>query len=107
MADLPKLPPGATYTQRQGQATVSAAVKGDTLILSATCDSLQYLVYTYEKEITRMRNALEVIEKEKESCPSPVRWFIYGLIGGAAAATTVITIIIIRKNDKKTTVDRT
>jgi hypothetical protein len=103
MDNLRKLPQGAAYTQKQGQATVSAAVQGDSLIITATCDSLQYLVYQYEKEITRLQSALEVIEKEKEPCPSPLKWFLYGLLGGGlggGTAASVITFIIIRKCQK-------
>jgi hypothetical protein len=103
MDDLRNLPQGAVYTQKQGQATVSAGIKGDSLIVTATCDSLQHLVYQYEKEITQLKSAMEVIEREKEPCPSPLKWFLYGLLGGGlggGTAASVITSIIIKKWQK-------
>lgn len=53
--DLLALPAGASYHGKNGQAGVDVTSRGDTLVVTSTCDSLQRLVLWYEEELTRIR----------------------------------------------------
>lgn len=44
---LHELPPTAVYQQKRGRASLTAQRKGDTLYLTATCDSLERLLHYY------------------------------------------------------------
>ena len=89
---LRKLPEGATFNNKSGQATASAAFKNDTLYVEASCDSLQNLVYQLEENLQAARDELEQKEliKEPETVPFWVKgkWFLIGVL------TTVLFITI-------------
>lgn len=80
--DLRKLPPGAAYVNKSGQATASVQLKNDTLYVSATCDSLQQLVWHYEQELVRIRNDTEHLETQSQPAESPFKWYLYGVLTG-------------------------
>ncbi len=69
---LRKLPEGATFNNKSGQATASAAFKNDTLFVEASCDSLQNLVYQLEEKIS-MPHVMSWSKKElaKEPATTP------------------------------------
>ena len=69
MDNLRSLTVGATYVAKQGQATAKVSSSGDTITITATCDSLQYLVWKYEKELKQYRDkqTLEVVKKETKA----------------------------------------
>ncbi len=56
---LLKLPEGAAYTKRSGQANIKVATHGDTVYITGTCDSLQRQVEYYEALYHTARDALE------------------------------------------------
>lgn len=97
MDSLRKLPPGAAYEKKSGQATVKAAMKGSSVFVSATCDSLQNLVYQYEEELTRIRDQLEQYQQESEPCESPFKWYLYGILTGVAGAIIILLFIKYRR----------
>lgn len=93
---LRSLPQGAEYHAKSGQANVSVR-KGDTagtIVVHASCDSLQRQVLLYEEQISRMRKetvaqqtaAQTASEKHSDRFP-----FIALAIG--LAVGIVITII--------------
>lgn len=66
--DLLALPAGASYHGKNGQAGVDVTSRGDTLVVTSTCDSLQRLVLWYEEELTRIRgDTASVSEVPKRS----------------------------------------
>ncbi len=69
MDNLHNLPAGATYVAKQGQATAKVTSSGDTLFITATCDSLQYLVWNYEKQLKQYldKQTTEVVKKETKA----------------------------------------
>ena len=85
---LRKLPEGAVYRGKSGQAnlTVGSDGKGN-LVAVASCDSLQQLVLWYEEELTRIRsetqsetsNDVQTVEKRP---PNRMRTFITGVLAG-------------------------
>ena len=62
---LRKLPEDAVYEKKEGKATVKASVKDGTLLVSASCDSLQALVYSQQEALVRIRDTLEQYESQK------------------------------------------
>ena len=123
---LRSLPSGASYTDRNGQASVKVSRKAATatepeyIYVYATCDSLQLQCEQYERTIIRMHSSygeqlsglkirlaeathrmeeLELEEQEKPPNPigTPFKWFMYGLLGGILIARIKNIISIIKK----------
>lgn len=88
-ADLLALPAGASYHGKNGQAGVDVTSRGDTLVVTSTCDSLQRLVLCYEEELTRIRNETHedsfTVETEFERRFSPVKIALAAFITGCVA----------------------
>ena len=60
---LKELPAGAAFIQKSGQATAEIQHLRDTLFVSATCDSLQTLVWQYEEQINKLSTQTQKSEK--------------------------------------------
>ncbi len=80
-AGLRDLPPAALYTAKSGQATATVRFLYDTLFVSASCDSLQALVYRYETEIEEMNGRVEAVTKKTQAC-NGFRWLVVSVILG-------------------------
>lgn len=101
---LLKLPEGAAYTKRSGQANIKVVTHGDTVYVTGTCDSLQRQVEYYEALYHTARDALEQHEsqyqQERKQRTNPAKialvFFIAGLFTGS-----ITTIIIITKRRKQ------
>lgn len=91
MDTLRSLPEGAVYTHRTGRATVSAEMKGDTVLITAQCDSIQQVVYNLEEELRSTRE--ELVQKEKTVSESRTTYFMYGLLTGALIVTIILLFI--------------
>ena len=85
---LRKLPEGAVYRGKSGQANLTVGTDGKgNLVAEASCDSLQQLVLWYEEELTRIRsetrnetsNDVQTVEKRP---PNRMRTFITGILAG-------------------------
>ncbi len=67
---LLKLPAGASYHKRSGQAGAEVSLKGDTIFVTATCDSLQREVEYYEEQyhatLEALDNLKERVQTERE-----------------------------------------
>ncbi len=87
--DLLSLPAGASYHGKNGQAGVDVTSRGDTLVVTSTCDSLQRLVLWYEEELTRIRgdtvSVSEVSETEFKQRFNPVKIALIAFIAGVAS----------------------
>ena len=93
MDSLRRLPEGAVYSDRQGQATVTASRKDDNIHVSASCDSLQNVCYRQEEELVRIRDRLreEQIKKEPATITfwQRFKWCSTGVLIGF-----ILTVII-------------
>ncbi len=95
---LLRLPAGASYHERSGRAGAEVSLKGDTIIVTATCDSLRREAEYYEELYCRAREALEerknetITEEEQHSEPlaNPVMMFVTGIAAGALATLVII-----------------
>lgn len=79
--NLHKLPEGSSYSEKSGQANVEiryVAVPGEpeVIVVRATCDSLQVLCESLQREITRIREdtAMEKTEIRSNSFKKGVTW---------------------------------
>lgn len=88
-AKLKELPPSAAFVQRSGQATAEIRFLHDTLFVTASCDSLQSLVYQYEEELANVSASTKVSEKEQERNKSGI------ILGVMIAIVVFITLKII------------
>ena len=95
MDSLRKLPEGATYTKKSGQATLALRLKGDSIQGIATCDSLQQLVYELEEQLRQAHDRLEQQETTKEPAAIPfwakIKWCLTGILTGIIILTTFKT----------------
>ena len=100
MAALSSLPEAAEYRVQNGRASATVRSKGDTIVVWATCDSLQRQCERYEREVLSYKTALEEQKKdertEREQRSKPVKAIVIAFIVGVATGT-VVTIITRRK----------
>ena len=99
---LRKLPEGAVYRGKSGQAnlTVGTDRKGN-LVAEASCDSLQQLVLWYEEELTRIRSETQSetsndVQMEEKRPPNRMRTFITGVLAGLLAGV-LLTIKLYKR----------
>lgn len=101
-ADLLALPAGASYHGKNGQAGVDVMSRGDTLVVTSTCDSLQRQVLWYEEELTRIRgdtvSATKTSETEFKRRFNPVKIALIAFIAGVASGIVSKPIRIARKS---------
>lgn len=100
---LLKLPQGATYHRKSGQAHAEVSIRGDTIYVTGTCDSLARQVEYYEALYHNARDALEsyhatVQEETTKTRESPLEIFAKGLVLGFVAGISIIFFI---KNSKR------
>lgn len=103
---LLSLPAGATYYRKSGQARAEVRMRGDTIIIASTCDSIARQAEYYEEMYYRARDALEqhnnevktAFERQQEPLANPIVCFALGIIAGVLST---VTIILTRKRYEK------
>ena len=86
-----KLPDGAVYRGKSGQANLTVGTDGKgNLVAEASCDSLQQLVLWYEEELTRIRSETKSeisndVQMEEKRPPNRMRTFMTGVLAGILA----------------------
>lgn len=97
------LPTGASYRAKSGQANldVKKGSEPGTIVVYASCDSLQQLVYYYEQLAGEYKESLDrQAEEVKEEKKPPEMWWkilaasVAGLLSGI-----VITLKIKKRNE--------
>jgi hypothetical protein len=97
--DISNLPPGASYSDKSGQASVKVRVVNDTVFVDAVCDSLLRQVETYEMELNRMHNEVETRLKieETNNVQTAFKWCLIGVFAGSVITIVIYSIIKKRK----------
>ncbi len=94
---LRKLPSNAEYRAKSGQASAVVKSQGDTIIVYATCDSLQRRCEYYERESAIYKEAYEemqsLFEEEREKRSNPVKTALISFLAGVVIGV-LITIIV-------------
>ena len=99
---LRKLPDGAVYRGKSGQANLTVRNDGSgNIVAEASCDSLQQLVLWYEEELTRIRNETNSetsndVQMEEKRPPNRMRTFITGVLAGLLASV-LLTIKLYKR----------
>lgn len=70
-ASLKSLPAGAAYIKKSGQATAEIRYLHDTLFVTASCDSLQNLVYMYESALAKHSEQTKAVYKQTDKTSRP------------------------------------
>lgn len=90
---LRRLPAGAAYTEKSGQATVSLSYEDGNVVASARCDSLERLVFELSEQLY---GKTEQAGQREEQKTAPVatfgqrfKWYLSGILTGI-----ILTIII-------------
>lgn len=97
---LRKLPEGATYRAKNGRAGVGVGrgKEPGTIVVYATCDSLQRLVEYYERKArdnaTTYQSLSDSVRMEKEHRSCSWKNLLIAFIAGAA--TGIITVITLK-----------
>nr|DAK02531.1 MAG TPA: G-rich domain on putative tyrosine kinase [Caudoviricetes sp.] len=95
LAELTNLPEKAEYHAKNGRASATVQNKGGTIVVYATCDSLQRQCEYYERQMASYKNALEQqkneAKTEKERSSNPLKMLLIAFIVGVATGT-VLTI---------------
>ena len=92
---LRKLPDGAVYRGKSGQANLTVGTDGKgNLVAEASCDSLQQLVLWYEEELTRIRSETQSetsndVQMEEKRPPNRMRTFMTGVLAGILAGVVL------------------
>lgn len=102
--DLRRLPSGAEFRDKSGQASVSVQFDQDTVCVSATCDSLQRMCSYYESKYslykTEYENLMAWQESElEEDPPDVIHIFFRGVLLGVLS--TIAIIIFIKLKTKR------
>lgn len=100
MKILDAIPVGTGFSKRSGQATVNVTrMPGDSIEVTASCDSLARQVILLTEENIRIRN--ELLKKEEEPPPEVIheptgfQWF--QIWTGRLAVAVLILILIKRR----------
>ena len=98
LAELTNLPEKAEYHAKNGRASATVQNKGGTIVVYATCDSLQRQCEYYERQMASYKNALEQqneAKTEKERISNPWKTLLIAFIVGVA--TGIVLTITTRK----------
>lgn len=102
---LRELPAGASYHVKSGRANldVSKGTEQGTIVVYASCDSLQRLVEYYERQAADYKAAIDrqAEEVQEEKKPPNVWWKILTALAAGLLAGIVITLKINRRNGKE------
>lgn len=81
VGELKSLPPGAVFMSKSGQAKATVRSVHDTLYITATCDSLQQLVYEYQEQIGRISFSGQSLQEKSKQEAGFSRLFLLGCCG--------------------------
>lgn len=95
-----RLPLGAVYFKRSGQATLTVSKEGEVIYVVATCDSLQREVEYYEELYYRARDELEQYrnnsrsekEQSRQTAWNPILVFLIGFAFGSIVIIIFISL---------------
>lgn len=93
--ELTALPAGTGYNSRSGQLTVDVRrAAGDSIQVTAVCDSLARQVILKEEELVRIRNETSVKEKPPDVIHEPTGWQWFWIRTGQLAIAVLVVSMI-------------
>lgn len=90
--EIMNLPPSAEFRKQSGQASVRVEYRDSLIFITATCDSLQLITESQNREIYHLRTELSRLETIREKPPN--RWKQAKTVVFYIAAGMVLMFII-------------
>lgn len=98
LAELSNLPEKAAFRAKRGRASATVEKRGDTIVVYATCDSLQRQCEYYERQMASYKKALaqqkNEARTEKERSSNPWKMLLIAFIAGVATGIVLTRLII-------------
>ena len=98
LAELSNLPEKAAFRAKHGRASATVEKRGDTIVVYATCDSLQRQCEYYERQMASYKKALaqqkNEARTEKERSSNPWKMLLIAFIAGVATGIVLTRLII-------------
>lgn len=95
---------GTGFSKRSGQATVNVIrISGDSIEVTATCDSLARQVIVLTEQLTRIRSetSREVEELPPKVIKEPTGWQWFQIWTGRIAVLGLVLIVVKRRLNNK------
>ena len=98
LTELSNLPEKAAFRAKRGRASATVEKRGDTIVVYATCDSLQRQCEYYERQMASYKKALaqqkNEARTEKERSSNPWKVLLIAFIAGVATGIVLTRLII-------------
>ena len=104
LSNLRQLPPSAMFESRSGRAQVRASTHGDTVYITALCDSLLRAVEIYERRAVRAQKENKELRArltDKVQTGSGMSRLVFALVAGCCSGA-IITIITSKRYGRNT-----
>lgn len=95
-----KMEDGEKRETSKGQANLSVQKKGDTIVIVASCDSLELVVKSLKERLSKVSEENENLKEEVKAAPNRLLSFMGGI--GMGAFTVLIALFILLKVTKRT-----
>nr|DAG77739.1 MAG TPA: hypothetical protein [Bacteriophage sp.] len=94
-----KMEDGEKRETSKGQANLSVQKKGDTIVIVASCDSLELVVKSLKERLSKVSEENENLKEEVKAAPNRLLSFMGGI--GMGAFTVLIALFILLKVTKR------
>lgn len=94
-----KMEDGEKKETNKGQANLSIEKKGDTIVIVASCDSLELVVKSLKERLSKVSEENENLKEEVKAAPNRLLSFMGGI--GMGAFTVLIALFILLKVTKR------
>ena len=105
LESLRSLPPGARFSDDEGRARVTARMHGDTLLVTARCDSLEALAFELTERLERSERQTGQEQRQTKpalaSLATGTAWFLRGALAGAITTIIMALLVFTLKNKTK------
>jgi hypothetical protein len=93
--DLKKLIPGASISETNGQATAKIEIRGDTVYVTAKCDSLLREIERLEAYVSDTKiQSVQETKETKNQISTPFNMFLTGVLTGIILSLLVKIFIL-------------
>lgn len=92
-----KMEEGEKKESSKGQANISIEKKGDSLVIEASCDSLELVVYSLQERLIKITDQNEQLQEQVKAAPSKTKWFCVGMLSALWIFVVVYIGILLLK----------
>lgn len=95
--DPSKMEEGERKESSKGQANISIEKKGDSLVIEASCDSLELVVYSLQERLIKITDQNEQLQEQVKAAPSKTKWFCIGMLSALGILVVIYIGILFLK----------